>query len=135
MGLPMDSERYQTVLQACALMPDLQLLPAGDQTEIGRRNCTTLPSPPPLLSLSETLYNPTVPPRPPSCPPPPSPETLYNPNVPPPPPKLPTCLCAGAPYLSAPHSFPLLFRLKTVNFFEFGFWASITGLQACMPSA
>ena len=35
MGLPMDSDRYEQVLQACALLPDLELLPAGDQTEIG----------------------------------------------------------------------------------------------------
>lgn len=32
----MDSARYDRVLQACALLPDLQLLPAGDQTEIGK---------------------------------------------------------------------------------------------------
>ena len=35
MGLPLDSERYEQVLKACALLPDLELLPAGDQTEIG----------------------------------------------------------------------------------------------------
>ncbi len=35
MGLPMDTDRYDQVLQACALLPDLDLLPAGDQTEIG----------------------------------------------------------------------------------------------------
>ena len=35
MGLPFDEERYTQVLQACALLPDLELLPAGDQTEIG----------------------------------------------------------------------------------------------------
>lgn len=36
MGLPLDSDRYDQVLQACALLPDLELLPAGDQTEIGK---------------------------------------------------------------------------------------------------
>lgn len=35
MQLPLDEERYGQVLQACALVPDLELLPAGDQTEIG----------------------------------------------------------------------------------------------------
>ena len=35
MGLPFDQERYSQVLQACALLPDLELLPASDQTEIG----------------------------------------------------------------------------------------------------
>lgn len=39
MGLPMDSERYEEVLKACALLPDLELLPAGDQTEIGETGC------------------------------------------------------------------------------------------------
>lgn len=40
MGLPLDSALYDSVLQACALLPDLDLLPAGDQTEIGE---TVLP--------------------------------------------------------------------------------------------
>ncbi len=35
MGLPLELALYDTVLQACALRPDLALLPAGDQTEIG----------------------------------------------------------------------------------------------------
>lgn len=35
MQLPLDGEQYHQVLQACALLPDLELLPAGDQTEIG----------------------------------------------------------------------------------------------------
>ena len=33
----MDKKRYQQVLEACALMPDLQMLPGGDQTEIGEK--------------------------------------------------------------------------------------------------
>ena len=37
MGLPFEQEHYEQVLQACALLPDLALLPAGDQTEIGMR--------------------------------------------------------------------------------------------------
>ncbi|KAL6061689.1 Canalicular multispecific organic anion transporter 1 [Balamuthia mandrillaris] len=36
-GQPMDEDRYQQTLQACALLPDLAMLPAGDQTEIGER--------------------------------------------------------------------------------------------------
>lgn len=44
MGLPMDSDKYEQVLKACALMPDLQLLPAGDQTEIGEMLCCILSS-------------------------------------------------------------------------------------------
>lgn len=31
-GTPLDAERYRAVLHACALLPDLQALPAGDRT-------------------------------------------------------------------------------------------------------
>ena len=41
MGLPLDSALYDSVLQACALLPDLGLLPAGDQTEIGEAQHTS----------------------------------------------------------------------------------------------
>ena len=33
----MDSARYENVLDSCALRPDLEILPAGDSTEIGER--------------------------------------------------------------------------------------------------
>ena len=32
-----DSSRYENVLDACALRPDLEILSAGDLTEIGER--------------------------------------------------------------------------------------------------
>lgn len=44
-GKPMDTGRYQQVLTACALDPDVKMLPAGDDTEIGMRYicaCSTL---------------------------------------------------------------------------------------------
>ena len=41
MGLPLDSALYDSVLRACALLPDLDLLPAGDQTEIGKMSLHT----------------------------------------------------------------------------------------------
>lgn len=34
-GLEYDEERYLHIIEACALRPDLDLLPAGDLTEIG----------------------------------------------------------------------------------------------------
>ncbi|KAI3434886.1 hypothetical protein D9Q98_002940 [Chlorella vulgaris] len=37
MGAPLEDQRYQAVLEACALQPDLDMLPAGDQTEIGEK--------------------------------------------------------------------------------------------------
>ncbi|KAJ6539128.1 hypothetical protein B0H19DRAFT_1269480 [Mycena capillaripes] len=34
-GFPFDAERYNAVLEACALLPDIAILPDGDRTEIG----------------------------------------------------------------------------------------------------
>lgn len=36
-GLKFEPEFYQKVLDACALGPDLEILPQGDQTEVGER--------------------------------------------------------------------------------------------------
>ncbi|PRW33949.1 ABC transporter isoform A [Chlorella sorokiniana] len=37
LGAPFSAQRYQDVVEACALRPDLEMLPAGDQTEIGEK--------------------------------------------------------------------------------------------------
>ena len=37
LGAPMDEPFYQRVLAACALLPDLQILPGGDMTQIGEK--------------------------------------------------------------------------------------------------
>ena len=36
-GKPFDAKLYDKVLGACALKPDLKMLPGGDQTEIGEK--------------------------------------------------------------------------------------------------
>jgi ABC-type transport system involved in cytochrome bd biosynthesis fused ATPase/permease subunit len=36
-GKSVDHASYQRVIEACALKPDLEMLPAGDQTEIGEK--------------------------------------------------------------------------------------------------
>ncbi|KAG0223089.1 Canalicular multispecific organic anion transporter 2 [Actinomortierella wolfii] len=36
-GRPFDSKKYDCIVHACGLLPDLAILPAGDQTEIGER--------------------------------------------------------------------------------------------------
>jgi ABC-type transport system involved in cytochrome bd biosynthesis fused ATPase/permease subunit len=36
-GSPLDEERYERVIDACALRPDLDVLEDGDSTEIGAR--------------------------------------------------------------------------------------------------
>ena len=34
---PYDESRYQEILDACALLPDLKILPGGDRAEIGEK--------------------------------------------------------------------------------------------------
>ncbi|KXN85925.1 ATP-dependent bile acid permease [Leucoagaricus sp. SymC.cos] len=41
-GYPLDEERYEAVIEACALRPDLEMLEDGDQTEIGARRGVSL---------------------------------------------------------------------------------------------
>ena len=36
-GKGYDEARYQRIIEACALSPDLAMLPAGDMTEIGEK--------------------------------------------------------------------------------------------------
>ena len=36
-GKELDEAKYQKVLEACALIPDLEILPGGDMTEIGEK--------------------------------------------------------------------------------------------------
>ena len=36
-GKSMDKNKYSKVLSACALLPDLEILPGGDMTEIGEK--------------------------------------------------------------------------------------------------
>ena len=52
-GKPMQGTKYHNTLQSCALQPDLDILPGGDQTEIGEKvytcicmysTCTYLPT-------------------------------------------------------------------------------------------
>lgn len=37
-GYPYDDARYNAVIEACALWPDLNMLEDGDETEIGARS-------------------------------------------------------------------------------------------------
>ena len=36
-GKPLDEKLYQRIIQCCALKPDLDILPGGDDTEIGEK--------------------------------------------------------------------------------------------------
>lgn len=44
-GQPMRPKRYQQALETCALLADLDVLPGGDQTEIGEKVQSHLLSP------------------------------------------------------------------------------------------
>ena len=55
-GEPFDRDRYDKVLDACCLRPDLLLWPAGDLTEIGERGVTMSGGQKQRVSVARTVY-------------------------------------------------------------------------------
>ena len=55
-GAPFDAARYDAVLEACCLLPDLAVLPAGDATEIGERGINLSGGQKARVSLARAIY-------------------------------------------------------------------------------
>ena len=56
-GSPYDYDRYEKVLDACCLRPDLQIWPAGDMTEIGERGVTMSGGQKQRVSVARAVYS------------------------------------------------------------------------------
>ncbi len=56
-GLPFERERYDRVLEACALLPDLEVLEAGDRTEIGEKGINLSGGQRQRVSLARAVYS------------------------------------------------------------------------------
>ncbi|XP_069467621.1 ATP-binding cassette sub-family C member 2 [Ambystoma mexicanum] len=56
-GSPLEEDRYQRVLEACALLPDLELLPGGDKTEIGEKGINLSGGQKQRVSLARAVYS------------------------------------------------------------------------------
>ncbi|XP_074089273.1 ATP-binding cassette sub-family C member 2 [Macrotis lagotis] len=56
-GSPLDEKRYQEVLEACALLPDLKILPGGDLTEIGEKGINLSGGQKQRISLARAVYS------------------------------------------------------------------------------
>lgn len=56
-GLPYDEEKYNAIIHACALQPDIKQLAAGDMTEIGERGINLSGGQKQRVSIARSVYN------------------------------------------------------------------------------
>lgn len=55
-GKPFDRKWYDTVVEACSLLRDFDILPAGDQTEVGERGITISGGQKARINLARSVY-------------------------------------------------------------------------------